>query len=260
MGGGVSLPNVSYTVDENKVYYNPIQPSDEIWYTSSDGNVVTPYAGFTPCRDADGSDIPIVSNTYENGKGIIKFKKDCIQINMDAFSGCTSLLEIAIPNKVTSIGASAFERCTSLTGITIPDKVTSIGERAFISCSSLTGITIPNSVTSIGASAFERCTSLLEIAIPNKVTSIGEGAFFGCTSLTGITIPDSVTSIGNYAFEFCNSLSSIILLPETPPTLGTYAFNDIATNAVIYVPSESVDGYKSADRWSDYADIVQPIP
>ena len=258
----MSLPNVSYCIKENEVHYNQliIQPNNEIWYTSSDGNVVTPHLGLTPCLDADGNQIPHVSNTYENGKGIIKFKKDCIQINEDAFCQCTSLTEIAIPNKVTSIGASAFERCTSLTGITIPDKVTSIGASAFNSCSSLTGITIPNSVTSIGASAFEQCTSLTGITIPDSVTTIGDHTFEDCYSLTGITIPDSVTTIGNYAFEFCDSLSSIILLPETPPTLGTYAFDQIATNAVIYVPSESVDGYKSADRWSDYADIIQPIP
>ena len=192
MGGAVIKPNVSYCRKENEVHYNPLilQPNNEIWYTSTDGTIVTPEST-TPFLDVDGNNIKIISNTYEKGKGIIKLKKECKKIGNWAFYGCTSL-----------------------SSITIPD----------------------------------------------SVTSIGENAFSGCTSLTGITIPDSVTSIGNYAFEFCDSLSSIILLPETPPTLGTNAFNDIAINAVIYVPSESVDGYKSADRWSDYADIIQPIP
>ena len=41
---------------------------------------------------------------------------------------------------VTSIGAYAFSGCTGLTEITIPDSVSSIGFTAFSNCSSLTDI------------------------------------------------------------------------------------------------------------------------
>ena len=73
---------------------------------------------------------------------------------------------VVIPEKVTfegmeysvmSIGAGAFSSCTRLTSVTIPNSVTSIGDRAFSGCSGLTSITIPNSVTSIGLSAFKGC-------------------------------------------------------------------------------------------------------
>ncbi|MBR5857245.1 MAG: leucine-rich repeat protein, partial [Bacteroidales bacterium] len=73
---------------------------NEIWYTSSDGAVVVPYRtiyfGAT-----------IVSNTYENGKGIIKFDKDVTSIGKRTFYGCASLTSIEIPSSVTSIGESA---------------------------------------------------------------------------------------------------------------------------------------------------------
>ena len=81
---------------------------------------------------------------------------------------------------VTSIGDWAFSECSGLTSVTIPNSVTSIGNRAFSGCSGLTSITIPNSVTSIGNEAFKGCSGLTSVTIPNSVTSIGFSAFSSC--------------------------------------------------------------------------------
>ena len=78
--------------------------------------------------------------------------------------------------KVTQIGNSAFTVCTSLTSVTIPDGVTSIDEAAFWGCTSLTSVTIPDSVTSIKSKAFFKCTSLKSVTIPASVTNIGDYA------------------------------------------------------------------------------------
>ena len=211
------------------MHYNPLilQPNDEIWYVSTDGNIVEPYSGATiPFADVDGNNIQIISNTYEDDKGIIRLQKECYQIGISAFGFCSSLASITIPESVTSIGNRVFSNCTSLTGITIPDSVTSIGNEAFVYCASLTGITIPDSVT-----------------------SIGNEAFVYCASLTGITIPDKVTSIGIGAFEGCSRLENITVLPGTPPTLGLSVFNNIASNAAIYVPNLD---YFFANNWYNY--------
>ncbi len=95
-----------------------------------------------------------------------------------AFSNCSSLSKIVIPNSVTSICDSAFSNCSSLSEIFIPNSVTSIGDSAFSNCSSLSYIVIPNSVTSIGDSAFKFCSSLSKVVISDSVTRIGKSAFF----------------------------------------------------------------------------------
>ena len=177
-------------------------------------------------------------------------------IGNGAFDGCTSLTSIYIPNSVTSIGEYAFAECGSLTSIDIPSGLTSIGQGAFTSCGSLTSITIPNSITSIADETFDYCTSLSSVTIPNSVTSIGSFAFRNCTSLTSITIPSGVTSIGRTAFNGCSGLSSVTCFATTPPTLGTYVFDD-TNNCPIYVPSASVSAYQSA--WSAYASRIQAI-
>ena len=149
-------------------------------------------------------------------------------IGVGAFSGCSSLTSLEIPNSVISIGGSAFFDCSSLKSIKIPNSVTSIGNWAFSSCSSLKSIEIPNSVISIGGYAFLHCSSLKSIEIPNSVTSIGDCAFGKCSSLTSIEIPNAVTSIGPRAFEGCDNLMEISL----PENINT---KDLALNSSVKI-------------------------
>ena len=198
-------------------------------------------------------------------------------IAYEAFSGCSNLTSITIPEGVTSIGSNAFSGCSSLTSITIPEGVRGIESGAFSGCTSLKSITIPKTVKSISITAFKGCKNLSKfyidkdsvfystnknfnviyekkgnkqiklfwvadnvtsITIPDNVKSIGSYAFNGCTDLTSVTIPESVKSIGSYAFNGCSSLTSV-MITESVKSIGSYAFNGCKNLTSITIP-ESV--------------------
>ena len=236
------------------------QPADEIWYTSTDGQVVNPHS-----TNVFGA--TIISNTYQDGKGVIILNGPATSIGTNAFWYCSTLNGITIPNSVTSIGPYAFADCPNLTDIAIPNAVGSIENFAFAR-TGLTNITIPSSVTSIVRTAFQSCPNLTTMSveqgntvydsrnncnaiietetntlisgcknsvIPFGVTSIGELAFRNCT-LASITIPNSVTTIGESAFRNCTLAS--ITIPNSVTTIERYAFRDCtALESITFMPN-----------------------
>ena len=104
-----------------------------------------------------------------------------------AFSYCTSLTNIELPNSLLIIGNWAFDGCSRLNNVIIPESVNAIGERTFCDCISLTELTLTSGIVAIGECAFFNCTGLTEITIPSSVTAIGKSAFSGCSSLVSAT-------------------------------------------------------------------------
>ncbi len=140
--------------------------------------------------------------------------------------------------------------------IIIPNSVTSIGDQAFYDCSRLTSVIIGNSVTSIGISAFAWCISLTSITIGYSVTSIGNYAFERCSGLASVIIPNSVGWIGERAFSYCYGLTSITCEAVNPPYLKSKVFYSVDNTIPLYVPTESINTYKSTDQWKDFLNIL----
>lgn len=277
------LPNVSLIDETNGVAYNPSSPeppSDPrliVAYNVTDSSTLTklfatnqseaPDITFVEA-EIDGVEVDVSNVTSEEfkyqlsiGEHIVKYTlKDTATIGNSTFYGCDRITSVIIPDCVTTIGYSGvFGGCTNLTNVTIGNSVTYIGNGAFESCSSLTAVSIGNSVEFIDGNVFNGCSELISITIPNSVETIANNAFSGCTKLTSVSIGTGISYI--YDTVFCNdrNLASITINATTPPTLGLYPFTNNASGRKIYVPSASVEAYKAASGWGEYAADILPI-
>ena len=206
-----------------------------------------------------------------------------------AFCDCKSLETVSLPNSLERICSIAFSS-SKISSIYIPAGVKDISESAFFQCENLSTITvsnentkydsrdncnalietatntllqgssstvIPNSVTAIGGRAFQR-SNIAEMVIPNSVTAIEAYTFQG-SKIAKIVIPESVKKIGQLAFLDCNSLTTVVCKSKSVIDIsGVPPFFPLS-NAILYVPAESVEAYKVANGWSRFSNI-QPLP
>ena len=210
----ITIPESVTSIGSNAFY-------NTAWYNNQPDGLV--YAGKVAYK---------YKGTMPSNTSIV-LKEGTLSIGYSAFSGCTGLTSITIPDSVTNIGEDAFYNTAwynnqpdglvyagkvaygykgempSNTSIVLKEGTLGIGDSAFFGCKGLTSITIPDSVTSIGENAFGYCTNLADVIIPNNVASIGSNAFQYCIGLTSVTIGNGVTCIGEDAFFSCNRLIEV---------------------------------------------------
>lgn len=199
-----------------------------------------------------------------------------------AFALCKNLSSVVFPESLISIGEKAFTCCSKLQEITLPNSVVSIGKSCFSACYALESVILSNSLKALPDECFEACNSLERVSIPNSVQEIGYGCFVGdnlehvdlgegveklsdlsiitqSRNFTSIRIPASLKIIGRHAVSA--PLSSITVMATNPPVAEDEPFNIWGGQSLtIYVPSASVNAYKTAQYWSNYADKIQAIP
>lgn len=179
----------------------------------------------------------------------------------------SSIKKVRIPYGETAIADDAFAN-SNIINVDIPDTVTSIGHGSFRDCRYLQNITIPDSVEYIGNHAFNGCTNLVDVDLPNKDITFGECAFgytgiesvtdiikgsvisdrmfIGCGKLHEIIIPEGVTTIGDSAFS--GVTSATVKLPSTLTTIGFRAFYENTALKHITIP----DGVEKIGRYAFY--------
>ena len=285
LNGGVnnSANPTTYTIEsEDIVLQNPSKTDYDFvgWYSDEDLTEKVEKIASSSCGNkkfyAKWSSKYYLFDTYNKTIiGVTDYAKTCSslvipeQINgidvsgigNSAFSNCSKLNSVTIPDSVTSIGNSAFSGCAGLTSVyyagdiaswcgisglenimsgsrtlyiggkkvegelVVPNSVKSISDSAFSYCEGLTSVIIADSVTSIGTWAFSYCTGLTSVTIGNSVMRIGDWAFSYCKGLVSVTFGNSVTRIGDLAFWKCTSLIRVII-PDSVTNIGNSAFSD----------------------------------
>ncbi len=195
------------------------------------------------------------------------------------FYKCETLQSMELPNTILSIGRYSIYNCTNLNKLVLPYNLISI-QTYGISFTNLTELVIPNSVTTLYNSAlegnkqlvtitlsnslqelsgylFSGCNKLANVLIPEGVKIIEGYCFSHCSSLVEIVFPSSVTEMGSTIFNFCTNLTTVTIKATVPPTIQSTTFDD--TVQTFYVPAESVEAYKTATNWANYADKIFAI-
>ena len=186
-----------------------------------------------------------------------------------------------------SIGNESFAYCDNITSVIVKMYDTTLGNSAFRCCEKLQKVefVIPNDTVieggfegengvpttahfSIGRNTFSGCNNLETVVFDIKSTcifdnltlnvdwSIEDGAFIG-TKTSGIRLPTGLTRLGSNVFGACEYITIYVDAP-TPPSIKDDLFvGSFVEN--IYVPAASVDAYKAADGWKDYADKIRAL-
>ncbi|MBQ0119815.1 MAG: leucine-rich repeat protein [Bacteroidales bacterium] len=162
-----------------------------------------------------------------------------------AFSKCTSLKKVNLPQSVRRIEKRAFEQCglesfdmppityleegllyycTDLKSVTLSPTIKTLPANTVYGCHSLTQLIIPEGIEALATSSINYCNSLTTVQFPNTLTTIGDNVMYNCFALEHINLPSSLRTIGeNFMRE--NYLKSLII-PEGLTTLGAYSFSE----------------------------------
>ncbi|MBR3045633.1 MAG: leucine-rich repeat protein [Oscillospiraceae bacterium] len=111
----------------------------------------------------------------------------------------SDLTAVSFPNGLTEIGDGAFSGCSGIQSVILPDSVTKVGKHAFQNCD-LSELKLSKGMTEIAPYTFSGCGLLESVLIPDGVTLIEDHAFDNCPWLIEVLIPYSVKEIRAYAF------------------------------------------------------------
>ena len=181
-----------------------------------------------------------------------------------AFSSSTKLMRIILPKSTEIIGSSAFSFCTTIVYIDIPEGVKEIEDSAFLNAlSPNVTLTLPSSLEILRSRAFENCYATFkdfhlpkslkriessafrrtkldtEIVLPDNLEWLGDGAFYESGLKGGLKIPNTINEIQQSIFYGCKFTGNLVL-PEGLLAIGNYAFYKSGFSGELIIPQDVV--------------------
>lgn len=224
----------------------------------------------------------------------VSYPSSVKKIGDNAFSNCT-MSSFNIGGGIESVGSYLFSGCRKLKNIYIGDRLRSISgnfcapnleyievspnnntfkaEYGILSTRSGTLVCCPpnislliwpSGVKAIGKSAFYNVVRS-ELVLPESVTRINALAFQK-SMISTIYIGSQVSTIESFALgKIYPNTKAVYIAAANPPKVLSSPISEIIVsvgysedeeNVILYVPSESVDAYKSAEGWKSFKNIV----
>lgn len=255
----------------NNQYLDENIPNNQIWYTSKNNSVISLRAA------AFWGGVNVISNTYQNGRGVITFDGEITSI-----SGSTgiyvfnddNLNTITLPDSLTVIGEWVFK--TRLAALNIPKNVETIkskldvdeltfesnimtskdynsnGSNFFYTNCEIKKLILTPNVSVIGAKAFSYCD--FELVLP-ETDLIFKGAAFEYSTIPSVTVEDNI-SIAKYTFMYYRG---DVILRNTALVGKNYTYKnnyDISCNRLIIGDNIGKIGDYSLDNASPTEIII----
>ena len=241
----------------------------QLHYTTTDGKII----------DDGVFDVPVLSNVYSEGKGVITF--DGTLRSILSFSSM-KLESVTIPDHVEELGSAVFANAENLKKVVIGSGVKEFGDSIFWGAglgtdlevelnsnvgigvfddSFVTKLTIGSNVTEIGEEAFYRCSYIEKITFSEGLKRIGKRAFRG--SCFFYKLPNSLEVIGDEAFYYCDNLIAVSIGNNTScqiKEIGALAFYDTSiTTLVCYATTPPKYGDYALYKYNEQTQTHEPI-
>lgn len=211
--------------------------------------------------------IPSFITTGENDE----FTFRVMEIDGNAFYGCTEVTSIDIPYSVLRIVNDAFKGCSGIQKFTVNENNQSYKDIDGILFSKdskmlikypakrdVAEYVISEDVSLICTEAFMDNEFLKKITVGNFVTAISDNSFKNCTSLEEVELGGNTRILGVDAFKNCPKLALVNAHGMWPPHCSPTVFDDeIKQTAKLYVPRGQVMNYKRRLEWRDFRNVQE---
>ena len=210
--------------------------------------------------------IPSFITTGQNDE----FTFRVMEIDQNAFYGCSEVTSIDIPYSVLRIVDGAFKGCSGIKKFTVNENNQSYKDVDGILFSKdnkmlikypaqkeTAEYVISEEVAIICTEAFMDNAFLRKVSVGNFVTAISDNSFKNCTALEEVELGGTVRIIGAESFKNCPKLA-LVNAHGMWPAHCPNVFDDAAKqNAKLYVPRGQMFNYKRRLEWRDFKNVQE---
>lgn len=227
---------------------------------------------FAKCEHLEAISIPATIEGQE-----WRIFEGCINLHKVNVEDMTAFIKLDIAGWWTGSplweGADLYLNGELVKDLVIPEGIEEVGYCKFAHCTSIESITMPSTMKVTGLYSFANCPNLKRVdMLHSSLETLGDMSFVNDVSIEEIILPSTLKTmkwqaIGEENGPGCVKLRKIVSLATTPPwSVDGNTFAELQhSDAMVYVPDESVEEYRNAKEWCNFLDLhplseEKPLP